>query len=89
LTIAMSNVRLLLALCALVLAFAPDARAAPGDVFVPAHRTRDGHYVPPNVPPSSGGTRQAHRPTGSKATHRQSQAKLAPPLLVEAREVRH
>jgi len=89
LTIAMSNFRLLLAFCALVLAFAPDAHGAPGDVFVPAHRTRDGHYVPPNVPPSSGGTRSARRPTGSRSAHRQSQGKLAPPLLVEAREVRH
>jgi len=26
------------------------ACAAPGDVYVPAHRTRDGHYVPPNPP---------------------------------------
>ena len=85
----MSNFRLLLAFCALVLAFAPDARGAPGDVFVPAHRTRDGHYVPPNVPPSSGGTRPARRPSSSKAGHRPAQAKLAPPLLVEAREVRH
>ena len=84
----MSNARLLLALCALVLAFAPDARAAPGDVFVPAHRTRDGHYVPPNVPPSSGGTRPARRPTSGKAAHGPAQTKLAPPLLVEAREVR-
>jgi hypothetical protein len=89
LTIAMSNVRLLLALWALALAFAPDARAAPGDVVVPAHRTRDGHYVPPNVPPSSAGTRPARRPSSSKAAHRPAQAKLAPPLLVDAREVRH
>jgi hypothetical protein len=85
----MRNVHRLLALCALVLAFAPDVRAAPGDVYVPAHRTRDGHYVPPNVPPSSSGTQPARRPSRSSAAHRPASAKLAPPLLVEAREVRH
>ena len=85
----MSNVRLLLALCPLVLAFAPDVRAAPGDVYVPAHRTRDGHYVPANVPPSSSGTHPSRRPSRSTAAHAHADAKLAPPLLVEAREVRH
>ena len=84
----MRNVRLLLALCSLVLAFAPDVRAAPGDVYVPAHRTRDGHYVPPNVPPSSSGTRVARRPSHGTAAQRHPNTKLAPPLLVEAREVR-
>ena len=84
----MSNFRHLLAFCALVLAFAPDAHGAPGDVFVPAHRTRDGHYVPPNVPPSSAGTRASSRPSRSTATHKHANAKLAPPLLVEARELR-
>ena len=84
----MSNLRLLLALFALVLALAPDARAAPGDVFVPAHRTRDGHYVPANVPPSSSGTRVAHRPSRGAAAQKHANAKLAPPLLVDAREVR-
>ena len=83
----MRNVRSLLALCSLVLAFAPDVRAAPGDVYVPAHRTRDGHYVPPNVPPSSAGTRVARRPSRGTAAQRHPNAKLAPPLLVEAREV--
>ena len=85
---AMRNVRPLLALCSLVLAFAPDAGAAPGDVYVPAHKTRDGHYVPPNVPPASAGTRVARRPSRGTAAPRHTNAKLAPPLLVEAREVR-
>jgi hypothetical protein len=84
----MRNVRPFLAICALVLAFAPDVRAAPGDVFVPAHRTRDGHYVPPNVPPLSAGTHPARRPSRGTGAHRHSGARLAPPLLVEAREVR-
>lgn len=39
------------------------AWASPGDVFVPAHRTRDGSYVPPNVAPMSGGSHLAKRPT--------------------------
>ena len=86
----MRNIPALLALAtlALTLAFAPDVRAAPGDVYVPAHRTRDGHYVPANVPPNSAGTRLASRPGHGKATHRQARGKLAPPLLVDAREVR-
>jgi hypothetical protein len=79
----------LLALSSLVLAFSSDVRAAPGDVYVPAHRTRDGHYVPSNVPPSSGGTRVVRRPSrGTAAQQKHANAKLAPPLLVEAREVR-
>jgi hypothetical protein len=83
----MRNVRSLLALCSLVALFAPDARAAPGDAFVPAHRTRDGHYVPPNVPPLSGGTHAVRRPSRGTTAHRPAGAKLAPPLLVEARDV--
>jgi hypothetical protein len=84
----MRNVRLLLALCSLVLVFPPGVRPAPGDVYVPAHRTRDGHYVPPNVPPSSSGTRVARRPSRGTAAQRHPDGKLSPPLLVEAREVR-
>ncbi len=37
------------------------AAAGPGDVYVPAHRTADGSWVPANVPPSSGGTRMARK----------------------------
>ena len=87
--LAMKIVRPLLALCSLLLAFAPEVRAAPGDVYVPAHRTRDGHYVPPNVPPSSAGTRASKRPSRGTPAHKHANSKLAPPLLVEAREVRH
>ena len=46
----------------LITAWLP-AEASPGDVYVPAHRTRDGSYVPPNVAPLSGGTYLARRPT--------------------------
>ena len=84
----MSNLHRFLAICALVVIFAPDVRAAPGDVFVPAHRTRDGHYVPPNVPPRSAGTHLARRPSRGTAAHRQARAKRAVPLFVEARAVR-
>jgi hypothetical protein len=84
----MRIVRPLVAVCSIVLAFAAEVRAAPGDVYVPAHRTRDGHYVPPNVPPVSAGSRIAHRPSHGTAAKKPTNAKLAPPLLVEAREVR-
>ncbi len=84
----MSNISRFLALCALIVVFAPDVRAAPGDVFVPAHRTRDGHYVPPNVPPLSGGTYLARRPSRGSAAHRHARAKRTVPMFVEARAVR-
>lgn len=84
----MRKLRPLLALCTLVLAFAADVRAAPGDFFVPAHRTRDGHYVPPNVPPLSGGTHLARRPGRGAIAHRHARAKAPVPLFVGARAVR-
>jgi hypothetical protein len=66
------------------------AQASPGDPFVPAHRTRDGHYVPPNVPPLSGGTHLARHP-GSAAVHktqRQSPAAgAAPSSYADARPI--
>ncbi|HSC64455.1 MAG TPA: hypothetical protein VLD35_12520 [Caldimonas sp.] len=85
----MRHLPALLALCTLALAVVADVGAAPGDVYVPAHRTRDGHYVPPNVRPSSAGTHQARRPASGQPAHRRAPARLAPPLLVDAREVRH
>ena len=84
----MRSVTPLLAFCVLLLVFAADAHSAPGDVFVPAHRTRDGQYVPANVPPLSAGTHSVRRPARGAVAQRPSGAKLAPPLLVEAREVR-
>jgi len=79
----------LLACCA-----ALPAAAGPGDVYVPAHRTADGHWVPANVPPSSGGTRMARkpaertavRPPAAAATPNASSA--MPPLFVAAEPIR-
>jgi hypothetical protein len=86
----MRNAGLLIAFSLLAL-IADGAPAAPGDVVVPAHRTRDGHWVPANVPPMSGGTYVARRPTRGVAARRQAnpeRPQLAPPLLVEAQPVR-
>jgi hypothetical protein len=63
----------------IALSFCAGAGAAPGDVFVPAHRTRDGHYVPPNVPPLSGGTHLARRPSRGAAPHRAAKVKRSVP----------
>jgi hypothetical protein len=67
------------------------AQAAPGDPYVPAHRTRDGHYVPPNVAPLSAGTYPSSQPRrNARAAHAAHAAHapgaaLAPPLLSDAR----
>jgi hypothetical protein len=87
----MRNAGPLIAFCSLLAVLGAGAQAAPGDVVVPAHRTRDGHWVPANVPPMSGGTYVARRPTRGAAAQRQANAQrpqLAPPLLVEAQPVR-
>jgi hypothetical protein len=88
----MHHARPLIVACALVAA-ATAAFAAPGDVVVPAHRTKDGHWVPANVPPLSGGTHLARRPARGGVATRQaaSQARPAqhlPPLLVDAQPIR-
>jgi hypothetical protein len=94
----MRNARSLIVACTLAVA-ASAALAAPGDVVVPAHRTKDGQWVPANVPPSSGKTTLARRPTRvaastklpptstQEATAKQS-APLLPPLLVNAQPIR-
>ena len=78
----------LLACCA-----ALPVAAGPGDVYVPAHRTADGSWVPANVPPSSGGTRMVRKlpvrtakPPAATATS--SASPPAPPLLVTAEPIR-
>jgi hypothetical protein len=74
---------------ALALAFAlacVAARASDGAGYVPAHRTKDGHYVPANVPPSSAATGTARRSGAGKRAR--TQAALLPPLLAEARPLR-
>ena len=83
----------LLAACASLALLATAASAAPGDVVVPAHRTRDGHWVPANVPPLSGGTHLSHRPGRGSGAHRITRAparaqNLMPPLLVDAQPIR-
>ena len=67
--------------------------AGPGDVYVPAHRTADGSWVPANVPPSSGGTRPARKlpvrwakPPAAPAAVPASPT--APPLIVAAEPIR-
>ncbi len=73
-------------------AIAGHAVAAPGDVFVPAHRTRDGSYVPPNVAPLSGGNHIARRPSRGRAVPHRSvvapRSGIASPLFVAARPLR-
>ena len=64
------------------------AIASPGDVVVPAHRTRDGEYVPANVPPLSAGTHLARRPSRGASGHRLARRRLGVPLLVEAKSIR-
>jgi hypothetical protein len=62
--------------------------ASPGEPFVPAHRTQDGHYVPPNVPPLSAGTHLSKQPRRSTALHRAShrpRSDLVAPMLAQAR----
>jgi hypothetical protein len=72
---------------------AAPAYAAPGDVIVPAHQTKDGQWVPANVPPVSGGTHVTRRPARGSAAHPSASAaqhggQLLPPLLVEAEPIR-
>ncbi|MDQ2734491.1 MAG: hypothetical protein M3Y55_05765 [Pseudomonadota bacterium] len=68
------------------------AQAAQGDVYVPAHRTRDGSQVPANVPPSSGGTRAAHVLERSRARARAARpahSGIVAPIFVAAKAVGH
>jgi len=78
--------------CALLAAVAcVAARASPGDPFVPAHRTKDGQYVPPNVPPLSAGTHLARTPGSGATAHkasRQPRAAATAPVSAEARPTR-
>ena len=90
--------RLVLATFALVGAVAAlPAAAGPGDVYVPAHRTANGLWVPANVPPSSGGTRMARKlpahaakPAAAASSGTPSGASTAamPPLFVAAEPIR-
>jgi hypothetical protein len=66
--------------------------AGAADVFVPAHRTRDGSLVPPNVAPNSGGSYLARRPgkrtVAAPAMARAPTSPLASPLFVNAQPIR-
>ena len=85
-----------LALAALVFLGCSSAlptAAGPGDVYVPAHRTANGLWVPANVPPSSGGTRMVPKLTARSAKP-PARADVArprppvPPLFVAAEPIR-
>jgi len=88
----MPTARPLFAVCALAAVLATPGLAAPGDIVVPAHRTRDGHWVPANVPPSSAGTHLKRRPSrgasAQRAAHAPVRDPLLPPLLVNAQPIR-
>jgi len=66
--------------------------AAPGDVYVPAHRTANGLWVPANVPPSSGGTRMtpklASRAAKPAPASTSTASPTVPPLFVAADPIR-
>ena len=71
------------------------AGAGPGDVYVPAHRTANGLWVPANVPPSSGGTRMARKLPARSAKAPAAATSSAPtasppmpPLFVAAEPIR-
>jgi hypothetical protein len=71
--------------------WAEPSLAAPGDTVVPAHRTRNGTYVPASIPPMSAGTRLAPRVgKSSKAAPAQDQVSttLLVPLFAEAKPIR-
>ena len=82
---------LLSAACALLFAASWPDVAASRDVVVPAHRTKDGSYVPPNVAPSSGGTYLARRPGKRGASNRATRSVregTAIPMFAQARSLR-
>jgi len=64
------------------------AVAAPGDVYVPAHRTANGLWVPANVPPSSGGTRMAKKLTARPVKPAPATSPTVSPLFVAAQPIR-
>ena len=70
------------------------AVAGTGDVYVPAHRTANGLWVPANVPPSSGGTVPSRKIKGratpplAPAQTAEAVAPTVPPLFVAAKPIR-
>jgi hypothetical protein len=73
----------------LICSTALPAWADPGDVYVPAHRTANGLWVPANVPTSSGGTHRVPTLRATKAAKPvAAHPATVPPLLVAADPVR-
>ena len=69
----------------------PVAQAASGDVVIPAHRTKDGSWVPANVPPSSGSTQLARRPgkrSAVRGTTPVASQGTSVPIFAQARTLR-
>lgn len=66
-------------------------RAGSGDVYVPAHRSKDGTFVPANVPTSSGGThgvaRLGHSSTGRHASSGRQRNGVVAPIFVNAKTI--
>jgi hypothetical protein len=65
--------------------------AGSGDVYVPAHRSKDGTFVPANVPTSSGGTRSVSRLGHSGTSHPTSSSRqrngVLTPIFVNAKPI--
>ncbi len=83
--------RLLLAILLLGLLLAGMPRAEDAPFYVPAHRTTDGSYVPPNVPPNSAAAKPASGPAESHQELVQEHRRLrrgtpefVPPMFVDA-----
>ena len=83
-----------LASFACLAAVAVASQAGSGDVYVPAHRSANGTWVPANVPPSSGGTRPSVKVKGRAAAalppaaSPEATAPAMPPLFVSAQPIR-
>ena len=87
--------RILLATVVLSAALAGSALARDGAFYVPAHKTDDGTYVPPNVPPNSAAAKPVrgpaaghrHGPKRHGHRHRRAPAFVAP-MFIEAEPIR-
>jgi hypothetical protein len=84
----MKRIVLIVAAC---IALGSIAHAKDQAFYVPAHRTKDGSYAPPNVPPNSAAATAARGPAAahlSRAdrhrTKHRHRPKYVPPLFVHA-----
>jgi hypothetical protein len=82
---------MLLGAATLLFVVSGSALAGSGDVYVPAHRSKDGTFVPANVPPSSGGTHSVSHLGHSGASHHASSSRqrngVAAPIFVNAKSI--